>query len=111
LEVKILGFTEAARQRAASTQSEQSAKVIGRWSDNAIGAIYTIVQEGAGIRLVSRYSDGSVGDDTLRSKVVNGQERLYIQGSGSGDYLVIGNDGRLGQYDSNGLIIRLPSAQ
>jgi len=84
-------------------------QVIGTWYDKDTNCTRSFESVNKAVFQVLRCSDGSGGDSGKELQQSGGTKFRAKSGSRHGDYYVIESDGKLGIYDSQGVIDRLPA--
>lgn len=110
LEVKIQGLTRD-QVAAAITQSDAGARVVGRWIDHILGAVYTLRKRDDSLIMEFSYKDGSSREFSLIRKRVGGRERFVEAGEQSEDYYIIRDNNTLVLCDNLGVIVSLPPSK
>jgi hypothetical protein len=83
--------------------------IVGQWvNPNATCQDLTLRKLQSSYRLITTCADGSAEAKVLVIRTYNNQDRLYeASGVGSGEYLLIEDDGSLGFYNLDGLMYSL----
>lgn len=105
LEVNILGASETEEEEEMKSDLDVEGEVIGKWYDNSPYMEHSIIiyKQNDVYKLKETYKDGSINEKELEYIDLNGKSK-FIYENDHGEYLLIESDGRLGQYDKEGLI-------
>ncbi len=106
LEIRVLGSTIEEEKKLLIPKKIISGNIIGIWFDELYGK-YTIIKKGSGYILETKYKDGSGGTDDLIKFKFHGKTAFKEKSEDRGEYFVIESSGKLGLYDSMGLIATL----
>jgi len=85
--------------------------IVGKWIDNLVGGVYIITKKNGSYLLDISFNDGSKMAQELVEKTVGGQKRLSVKNNDLGEYYIVHKDGKLGVYDKDGLISKLPAVK
>lgn len=106
LEVQILGTTIDEEKKLLIPTKIKSGKIVGIWFDELYGK-YSIIKKGSAYILETKYKDGSGGTDNLIKFKFHGKTAFKEKAGDRGEYFVIESSGKLGIYDSMGLVAKL----
>jgi len=105
------------KEKKAKLEAEEAKELgslVGKWrydplpaTPNAPRGVYSIRNKNGSFKLFTNYDDGSSGIKDLLEKTVKGQKRLIVKNNDFGEYYVIESDGKLGEYDNEGLITKM----
>jgi hypothetical protein len=98
-ELEILGANLAQIDNMKSHEVI-GAEIIGKWRDNSLGGVRTIIilQRNDSLFVRSVYPDGSWGDKRAKKK----QDKFFIAEKGYDEWYVVEKNGNLGTYSSEG---------
>jgi hypothetical protein len=104
LEINILGATKV-EEESMKSEMEANGEIIGKWYDKSPYMEHSIViyRQDDVYKLKETYKDGSINDKVLEFSDFNGKSKFTYENE-FGEYILIESDGRLGQYDKDGLI-------
>jgi len=102
LEVKILGSTDEEDKKMLS-EIEVEGEILGKWkSDVLMGAILIFYENNQEEQIMKiQFKDGSVMEDKITRKTINGKTRLD-DGNENGEYYILDKDGNLSLYGNDG---------
>jgi len=102
LEVKILGSTDKEDKKMLS-EIKVEGEILGKWkSDVLMGAILIFYENNQEEQIMKiQFKDGSVMEDKITRKTINGKTRLD-DGNENGEYYILDKDGNLSLYGNDG---------
>lgn len=102
LEVRII--SPSFRESEAMTAETPEGRVLGKWLVHyGFEYVVTFVDGEGGIRIHSKFADGSSSNDRATVEMINGQRRFYTESSREhGEYFVIAESGDLEMWSANG---------
>lgn len=104
LEIKIMGVDKKLEEAMKSVDLSEGEKV-GKWYDKTPYAEHSVIvfKIAGKYKMKQMYRDGSINEKDLQFYNTDGKSK-FVYKNKFGEYLMIENDGRLGQYDKDGLI-------
>jgi len=104
LEINIMGADKKAEE-TMKTADLPEGEIIGKWYDKTPYMEHSVIifKIDSKFKMKETYKDGSVNEKDLQFTKVDRKSK-FVYENDFGEYLLIENDGRLGQYDKEGLI-------
>jgi len=104
LEINIIGATKK-EEGAMKTSTSPEGEIIGKWYDKTSYMEHSVIifKVNEQFKIKETYKDGSIIEKDLEYSKTNGRSKFTYKND-FGEYLLIEHDGRLGQYDKDGLI-------
>jgi len=104
LEINIMGIDKKAEE-TMKTMDLPAGEIIGKWYDKTPYMEHSIIifKINDKYKMKETFKDGSINEKDLQFTKADGNSK-FVYENDFGEYLLIEKDGRLGQYDKDGLI-------